>query len=105
MAAKCVNATNFLHANLNHKKAKFIDYDIYFQHKLKPFLPLSNYYHFPTTRTNFDINSLLISFFTCLALFISITSSHKCSLNNSFRNIAIKIIIIKVNIIKAHINP
>ena len=52
------------------------------------------------------INSLLIPFFTCLVLLISITPSHKSSLNNNSMIIIVKIImkfrIIKICIYKTH---
>ena len=51
-----------------------------------------------------DINSLLISFFTCLALFLSITPSIKSNMDNSFRTIIVKTNIIKANIIKIYSN-
>ena len=49
------------------------------------------------------INFFLI-FFTCLALFISIKNSHKSNMNNCFRIIVIKIMIIEVSIIKINNN-
>ena len=48
------------------------------------------------------INYLLISFFKCFTLFKSIASSHNSDMNNSLRNIFIKMKIIKINIIKIY---
>ena len=59
-------------------------------------------YTIPTVVLDAMLQALIfcLYFFTCLALFISVTPSHKSNTNNNLRIITIKIIIIKVNIIK-----
>lgn len=48
------------------------------------------------------LNFFFISFFTCLALSVTITPSFKSNMNNSFRVFFNEFLIIKINIIKVY---